>query len=330
MQGLKIKQLLEQSGIATKQTKRSIVCSCPLQTCQSEFKVYIEKSSGRSICFKCGTKWKPQAILALMLQIPFEEAQRTLFGDINYELNDKLELFFNDEEGFDSIDAEFEEDAPVELLKEVSIDPLFMPVEASEEGMQYLAGRGVTDLNLIRQHGLLYSATMNAVIFVIRDLQSRIVGWQARYINPRDPKIRMMTYAGMLKAKILYNYNNTVNKHSLILTEGPFDCIKSDVVPGFTAVASLGKIISDDQINLLISSQAENIYLGLDKDAYTEVQKLAEKLASVKKFKLFRLIPPSHRKDLGECNEIEIQQALKSSVQLSGEKTSHLEVFLKD
>jgi DNA primase len=326
MIGLKIRDILDQQGLETKQTKRSVVASCPQSECHSDFKLYIEKNNGRSICFKCGTKWSAHGVLASLLHISIVEAENLVYGGSYSEqvASNQLNLEFTDIWTFDSVDAEFLDEENQEL-KEITLDPMFIPVENSETGMAYLESRGMIDLAHIRRHGILYSAVMNAVVFVVRDAAHRIVGWQARFIKPWNPKMRMMTFEGMPKAKILYNIHNA-NTENVILTEGPFDCLMADV-PGFSSVASLGKLVSSEQIKMLQKNEFKRVYLGLDNDAFQEIQKLAEKLGVDKE--VFRLVPPDHRKDLGECSQNEITEALATAERLYPDKTTRVEVYLK-
>jgi len=326
MLGLRIKDILEQAGVPFKQTKRSIVCNCPTADCQSEFKTYIEKENGRSICFKCNARWNAVGIVSALLQLSRVEAENILFGGRAAEAVEAdqlvLDLMIDD---VSAVDADFieEEDIP---LREIPLDPLFLHAEKSQIAMEYLEGRGLTDLDKIRSHGILYSAVMNAVVFVVKDLEGRIVGWQARFITPWNPKLRMLTYEGMPKAKILYNSEKAFTSENLILTEGPFDCLKCDL-PQYGAVASFGKIVSDQQINMILKSSPKNVYIGLDKDAYQEVQKLAEKIGKAKR--VFRILPPEHRKDFGECTSDEIIESIAAAEECFPEKTSRVEVYLK-
>lgn len=313
MLGDRVKEILESAGVGLKQTKRSYVADCP--RCQGDSKLYILKTSAQAKCMKCAEYFKPTTLISELTGMNTAEAATLVYDGGPVDLQKPVEIDF--EEEF-LPDAEGEE----QDLKVISIDPLFIAPEGTP-GMDYLQRRGVTDIELIKRHDIRYSAVMNGVVFIVRNAKGEPVGWQCRFITPWNPKLRMLSYEGMPKAKILYNYFEDKCEDNMIVAEGPFDCIKCDV-PGHTSVATLGKGISPHQREMILKSRAQNIYLALDRDAANEVHELGLFLAEKKR--VFRITPPEHRKDFGDCTMDEVIEAIARAEQIHADITARLEL----
>ena len=78
---------------------------------------------------------------------------------------------------------------------------------------------------------------------------------------------------------------------------------------------------------MLLETSAKEVYVGLDKDAADEVHDLAEALSPSKR--VFRMMPPDHRKDFGECSEQEVLESIGQATEFSGYPSSRLEVYFK-
>ena len=324
MIGLRFQEILEENGVATKATKRSIKTECPV--CSGLFLCHTFISGGQTKCVKCGKKWSVEGILADILNISQAQASQLLtIGEISKGVEEGLKLdirgFSNDDED----EAITSDDLP---LDEITLPPSFIPVETSEVGMKYLASRNVTDLSLIREHKIHYNALMNAVVFLVYDENLRLVGWQARFIKPFNPKMKMMTSPGMKKERTLYNLFQSKSfigaLSSTILVEGAFDCLKTDI-DGYLSVASFGKGVSKKQLEMLLNHSAKNIYIGLDRDAGVDAGRVANQLARYKN--VFRILPPDHRGDFGECTKEEVLESIKSAIPME-DGAPRAEVYL--
>jgi hypothetical protein len=310
------------SGLIQKENARSLIFDCPVDSDHAE-KFYIDKHKGDVICFACARKWDLDEGVALLLNVTREEVAARLYGENTAEYVDALTLEFREDDR-EVTDSDFAA-APV-ALKEIRFDPMFVSVSQSDRGMAYMDKRGVTDPRKWERFGVMYHPAMDGVVFPVRK-DGMLVGWQCRLIEPKG-NLRMVSSEGLPKAQILFNLDNTNGFNNIVLTEGPFDCVKADQTEiGFAAVASFGKGISEAQIEMLLNSQAENIYLGLDRDAVREVEMLSAKMCSKKN--VFRVLPPDHRKDLGECTDAEVQAALMSAERCYREKTARLELYVK-
>lgn len=131
-------------------------------------------------------------------------------------------------------------------------------------------------------------------------------GFQARTVY-KNTNPKYTGAAGMEKKTILYNYDIAFSqKEMIILTEGFFDCLKI----GTKAVATLGKIISDEQIRMIKLGDFNKVVVFLDKDAEKEGRQNVKKLKQY--FKTYLAIPP--RKDPAEMSRQEIDDMLCSKL----------------
>jgi hypothetical protein len=101
-------------------------------------------------------------------------------------------------------------------------------------------------------------------------------------------------------------YDQIQNGGHIIICEGPFDAMKFHYCGG--NIATLGKVVTDKQIELLLAKKPKAIYLGLDDDAVAEMTELRNKL---KGFPIYQLSVPQStinrcqligkKADFGEC-----------------------------
>jgi hypothetical protein len=320
----KIQKVLEDHGVRFKPNARSFVVNCPRPNCGKEGHCYIQKSDGRTKCFKCSTGWDAVGIVSEMTHCGRDKAHVILFGrsDTSTSLH-QLDVGTLINAG--ALETEnLVQEVP---LKSEPLGPDFVAAVHSDDAMRYLAKRGVTDPALIHRYDLRYHGFMHAVVFpVIRD--GKYYGWQARVIPPRDGELRLITKPKFNKGRFLLNWDNASRAEAIVMTEGPFDCIKSDVKPGVSAVCSFGKGTSDDQLSMILASPAKRIYLGHDPDAVDEVDKLSDILCVHKE--VYRLVPPEGKKDLGECSREEVIHQIDNAQEIPGYLSGRLEVYLKD
>jgi hypothetical protein len=320
-----LQNLLEIKGVGFKSNRKSLILNhCP--RCSGE-KCYIRRKDGRSICFsgKCGARWTYKGILSELFNVPQAEVSRLLFGTDSSEDYNEIKIEF-DELVVDFKD-DFDFDDEEELPCPIYLGPDFIPVETSQVAINYLIERKIVDPSLIAAYDIRYQAIMNAIVFPVTK-DGQIYGWQARSIPPlREGQLRLITSPGFNKSKFLLNYDRAKLEKRIILTEGPVDCVHADV-PGYGAVCSFGKSVSSRQIELLLETQAEAIYLGLDRDAAREVDFLCKKICPHKA--VYRVLPPDHRKDLGECTLEEVVQALKNAQLCGSYPASRLEIYIKN
>lgn len=310
----RIKNSIDRIGVSYEETRKSFVADCP--SCGKEGHTYIRKHDGKTICFKCGRKWSILFLLAQLLHATEREAYEHLYGtgagDAILKPLD-LSLLFGKRD-----DGEVEAPQPVTL----GID--FLGIENSPEAVSYVVSRGVTSPDIITAYDLRYHYMMNAVIFPIKR-DGIVYGWQARKIAPKPDELRLISSSGLNKSDFLLNYDRARNSSGIIMTEGPFDCMKVDIY-GMGAVCSFGKQISQSQIKQILESKAERVYVGLDPDAFLEMYDVVDRLGTGKK--IYRILPPSGRKDFGECSEQEVLGAIDNA-KLITSPTDYLELYFK-
>ena len=117
-----------------------------------------------------------------------------------------------------------------------------------------LAGMTIKDEN---KKDNFYDRFRNRIIFPIRDIRNRVVGFGGRVINSNDqPKYLNSPETPVFhKGSLLYNFSkirpNLKNNDNLIVVEGYMDVV-SLASKGFqNAVAPLGTAITETQLNIL-------------------------------------------------------------------------------
>lgn len=132
-------------------------------------------------------------------------------------------------------------------------------------------------------------------------------GFQGRTIYKNtDPKYIGAT--GMLKGELLYGYDEAFSQRDmLVITEGFFDREKV----GRTAVATMGKNITNRQLRLIQLGVFDKVIVFLDKDAEREAYDNAKKISAY--FKTYIAHPT--KKDPGEMTRTEINEVLTNKLE---------------
>ena len=117
-----------------------------------------------------------------------------------------------------------------------------------------LAGMTIKDEN---KKDNFYDRFRNRIIFPIRDIRNRVVGFGGRVINTEDqPKYLKSPETPVFhKGGLLYNFSkirpNIKNKDNLIVVEGYMDVVSLPSQGLHNAVAPLGTALTETQLNLL-------------------------------------------------------------------------------
>jgi hypothetical protein len=287
---------------------RSYIFDCP--SCGGKNKLYIEKKTGYSVCFKQEAERCPSPgsnaayALGLVSGISYADVKKELYLE-EIELSEKDEIRVN-----------WDQDA----LKEEEIEPLKpcgLPLDMAlitnpraAEGLAYLSKRGIST-QLALKHSVTYSPSMRRVIFpVIMD--GVMYGWQGRAIDQVAKEDRMYNLPGRWKTATLMFYDNLKGKDWAVLAEGPISAIKFAEVGGY--VASMGKNVSPKQLDLIKAAGVKKLFLALDRDA-------ADKMVSIEKYlnkdghsvQCFIVPVPTHRDDFGEATYEENLEAFMNA-----------------
>ena len=315
-----VQDIFEEEGIAFKPTTNSLMIACPV-CAKDKKKRAVYKNSGGSKCYYCGNSMSLVQLLKVMFG--YSESEIILKHGATTNTAKVIESEFDDMlSNIAGIFAEkIEEEAPA--LVEVQLDAFFKPIELSREGMEYLIKRGVNSPKIWIDYDVRFHSIMGGPVFPIK-MYGKIVGWQCRKINPVKDGPRMLSMPGSWKSKSLLNHDNAMVAEEIGLFEGPFDSLAAESA-GLVSVATLGKVVSKAQIELLKECGAKKIFIGFDPDAYLEVRDLCKVLCRTKD--VYRLIVPEHRDDFGDCTPEEIKEAIKNAEPCYAEKTGRIEIY---
>jgi len=301
----------EHDIIPKKENARSYIFDCP--ACGGHEKLYIEKETGRSVCFKhktenCPTK-KTGIIktLHLISEVPFEVIKIAMSDEVIATPEEKLN--FNE--------PDFATDFDIEKDKLQSIPNDRLPFDAklinwpdSKDGLKYLEGRGL-DLDTLMKYNIMYSPYFKRVIFPVI-MNNELYGWQGRAID-KNNQLKMYNLPGEWKTQSLMFFDNLKNKDFAIIAEGPVSALKFAKVGNF--VATMGKAVAEKQLELILKSGVKRIYLALDPDAAIEMEELVRKLLfqSTYQVKTFLVKVPVGRDDFGDCTYEECKNAFDNA-----------------
>jgi hypothetical protein len=336
MDAERLQDFIDEAGLSYKENSRSFVFDCP--RCHRTDKLYMEKRSGRFICFFCaevdGYKGKPEFALSDLAAMSIRDVRKALYGESSVNTGVALDLqlsdFFGDE---DTVEEQMVEIPtmrwPVEC---VPIDS-----EHGKKGAAYLATRGI-DLAMAKKYGLRYWPTKRRVCFPV-ELNGRLVGWQERIIT--DPKVwseedekflvapKMLSSKDIPTANVVMFADNLKGSEHVVVCEGPIDAIKADLCGG--NIATMGKAIGQGQVDAIrnpekiLSPQLlgalqnggiKRVYLALDPDAARETARLVRD--SFCDLEVYLMHPPHGRKDLGEMDYCEVYDLFLSARPIDG------------
>jgi hypothetical protein len=304
----RIKEIISDQGFQFSEKSRTISTECPI--CNRSDKFSILKENGSCICYRgsCdfGRRWF-EDWLSLTANIPIEEAKRVVKGRPESSRTGEIKIYFGKAE------KPKEEEIPAIEWPPYS----FLPITDKEsvEGLEYLKKRGIP-LTVAIEYDIRYSPFVRRVVLPIV-MDGKCYGWQARAIDKVEDKDRMRNNQGFRKDSVLMFHDNLSKYSSGMLFEGPFDAMKFNKLGGI--VCSMGKNISNKQVDLINKSKISVLYLGLDADAAKESSELVRKIEkpirvlSVPESCIERCKELGKKADFGECNPSEILEAFKTA-----------------
>ena len=301
-----VEKLFRQYANTQKENARSFITDCP--SCGQSDKFYMFKDGGHSICHHPSCEWGSKSFqrwLSVVASVEMDYANSLIWGDSPLEEVDYLELSFR-EDSDDTIPNLVCVDYPT-----VESD---LTAPESKEALFYIKNRGI-QLDLAIKHGITYNPWTRRVILPVF-MGGQCYGWQGRAIDSVKPGMRMRNNEGFNRASLLMFIDTSVNESRLFVLEGPFDALKFDGFGGY--VATMGKVVTESQIELMINSNPSEVYIGLDEDAAMESNALKDRLLPHKDVYFMR-VPKScvdrcaaenKKADFGECNSSEISEAI--------------------
>lgn len=310
----RLQKFLEESGLSYSTNRRSYIFTCP--RCSKRNKLFMLKADGRFICWTCGDsgfKGRAEFALSAMTGLSPASIRKTLHGqDVMQDLAVEGYFQIHLQDFYDPGEAIEDEILESQVSKNFPLD--FLPIDhfMAVRGLTYLQKRDI-DLELARFYGLHYSPVARRVIFPIRS-GDKLLGWQARavfnteVIDQDGKKIKIPKILTEGDRNTLMFLDRLAGSEHAVICEGPVDALKAHLCGG--NVATMGKIVSRTQIDIIKGSGVRKIYLALDPDAAAETAKLVKEFAD---FEVYRLLPPKGCKDLGECTLEEVKRQFDSA-----------------
>jgi len=314
----KIQELLESASVSYKNFRRSFVLSCPI--CNKHDKLWILKSTGQFVCWTCqdsGFKGRPEFALSKVVNKSIQDIRTFLYGKSVWKTGVILSCKWED--WFDADEEEIKIVEPPLLPTVYPPDVVDITDHLAMPGVQYLLNRGIPP-NIAKKYQIKYNVRQSRVVFPVIS-NGELYGWQGRSILPEKTyledgtvikNIKALTSADLKKQKILMFADRLKNSEHAVLCEGPVDAIKCDLVGG--NVCTLGKQVSDYQLNLLVNSGIKKLYLGLDPDAYKSAKEVVKKIGDL--VEIYDLRPPSKYSDLGEMSFEEVKNLFDNAPRL--------------
>jgi hypothetical protein len=324
-----LKEMLDEGGISYKQNSKSFVLSCP--RCLKPDKVYLRKSDGRFICFVCaevdGFRGSAEWLLTELLNRSVSDIKTTLYGFSDVGGGGFLDLQLQDfyEQGLDS-------EPTLSPMLEMDPDPGFreLDTEAGAPGRLYLEKRGVP-VEIAKEYGIWYWPQENRIVFPVKS-GGKLLGWQDRYCGRTEyydreadvpvKLMKAMTTPGLKRDRVLLFGDRLKGDHA-VLCEGPFDALAAHLCGG--NVATMGKIVSNQQLQLLKNSGIKRLYLALDPDAYKEAAGVLKVM--IDDIDVYDMRPPAPYEDIGAMPMAAVVELMASAPRID---RNYLFLYLKD
>lgn len=293
--------------------------NCPF--CGSDkYKLYLRVAEGAMQnvwhCFRCGEAGNPITFVMKYFHVSYPEALDILetydfnMDSANYEPKDES---LTDEEyiilQIANRKKQQEEKPKIELVPP-PLPPGFKLLQANMNNpeaypfLSYAYSRGFTPEQLFMHNvGYVTSSKVdlptgksiylkNHLVFLTHGDDGQMQYWNTRaiykgeYVKSFNAPSNDGEYS---KSTTIFNLNLAKNEEFVVLFEGVPDALTI----GAPGVATFGKQVTDEQIDLLVSSVAPTkpIFIYLDKDAKDETKKLAERLYARHKMTFIVLSP---------------------------------------
>jgi hypothetical protein len=270
------------------------------------------QANGFSVCYRgsCDYGKRPFAYyISKVAKIPLDAAKQLIYGgDLLLAASEKIDLSFLDNEKV------------LDELKEIPYPNGFEHISSlfPSDARAYLEGRGIP-MELVSLYDIKWNPNKRRVVLPIF-MNHKCYGYQGRAIDDVDKKLRMLNNEGFRRESLVMFYDQVAVGGHVIINEGPFDAMKFHYCGG--NIATLGKVVTNKQIELILQKKPSAIYLGLDDDAQAETKVLKEKLRGVPIFELS--VPQTaidrcqligKKADFGECTFDEAKYAFFNATQ---------------
>lgn len=266
-----------------RRNETAAVCLCPLHKEKTpSFSINLE--TGAWYCFGCHKKGY------------FKKLVKLLKGDAYYDAKYK------------ALDSVFSFKKKEEKKVEVLSEELLKTFDVSHP---YILSRLKNDYALINKYQIGYSKEYDAVTIPIRDINNKLLNVQLRHLGKGVKCSYLFENGG--KASFLYNINNCWDNDTIIITEGPFDVLRTIQNGHPNVIGLLGSVLTKEQISL-INIYFTRILIAMDDDAAGKdgARQIYEAFNGKKEIKLLSL-SSLDKKDLGDLTKQELDDLIASA-----------------
>jgi len=165
-----------------------------------------------------------------------------------------------------------------ESIKKQAKDlPEDLSKEYGKEAIEWAGRYSITVEDLLKQ-GVCYSKRKQALYFIWRDDEEKVIGWQCRNFKEGYP--RYISSGSLESVLPIYNYHCGTNLHQCVLVEDCLSAIKVTKAfkePTITTMPCLTSSLSTSKLNRL-AGLFEAFTVWLDGDMFPNAQRMANQL----------------------------------------------------
>lgn len=252
--------------------------NCPMchkrgePTPDTKKKLWLNMRQGAFICYRCDWTGSMTRLIQAYAKCNFEAAIKLLKGrPLDPMQHLSLNLVLEEPDYRDE-----EEDVKP---KPIELPYGYLPIEGPHP---YLEKRGIPWQYAAKNDwGISDAGYTKDRIIVPTFMFGDLVFWQARATWESDDKDfkKVLNPSGVSNRPILYNYDVAKEFETIVIVEGFIDAVKV----GEDAVATNGKRLHPQQVEMLQQTSAKNIVLMWDLDAWSDSKRGKDKRSSVKK-----------------------------------------------
>lgn len=326
---------------------------------ETKYRFYVHNDKGLWICFKCEETGNPIKFVMSHYSVNFMEAADIL---ATYDYDVQTERDNNTSTAHYGQDLTEEErllmfisreGKPLEDSQQITYKCPEPPTNcktlmANFENPEafpffaYLQGRGVT-LDHIKEHNISYVpygevnladgrklTLVNHLVFFTLDSKRKPLYWNTRSID-QQPFIKSFNAPSRedeySKNNTVFNLNNARNADKIVVHEGVFN---SFMTPG-TGVATFGKMVTDEQIRLILDATKEHkqpIYLFLDTDAWQRMIVAAKKIKELDpNRKVYYVYSGLEEQDANDLGIERVQELVNNAILADSEGEMRLQMM---
>lgn len=300
--------------------------NCPF--CDDHRKKMYVSPKGKFICFLCETRGNSiVSFISQLDKISYQEATSALK---DYGLDHQVSY---KQPGSTLLGSLIRIKGQQKVAKPKLMEMIPLPTNCyllkehnstTEPFFQYLYKRGMTDQEIVDYRvcyvvkGLVKTKNKsfyinNQVVFITFDHNGKAIYWNTRSIDS-NPYIKSFNGVAVndhqhTKKNTIFNLNRTDN-HIMVVCEGVFNALTC-TQGNYVGVATFGKNISDEQVNMIINSRATAVYLFLDNDAKQQTFQLYKRLLNKGLSKPLKIVyNASIDQDANDLGKVKVRELL--------------------